>query len=220
MYSWRQFIASPDPTLNAGLLVASDHSVYIGVITNSVFAILATLLAARRPRRRGQAIVQWGMNVGLLVFVIGLVPGTQVLKQIGAPTMGVCLLIGLALYGGLVGTRTDPAPEALAAAAYAIRPGGRRPTGRRPPGRPPSRPVRGVAGRRGERPVRAVLRHRHLLQPENARWARSASANASANPGCPSPAGRSPPPTTGPGPAASVPAGRAAARSARRSRSP
>ena len=58
------------------------------------------------------------MNAGLLVFVIGLVAGTQVLKQIGAPTMGVCLLIGLALYGfGLLGTRTDPAPEALAAAA-------------------------------------------------------------------------------------------------------
>jgi hypothetical protein len=30
----------------------------------------------------------------------------------------VCLLIGIALYGfGLLGARTDPAPEALAAAA-------------------------------------------------------------------------------------------------------
>ena len=112
------FIASPDGELNAGLLIASDHSVYIGVITNSMFAMLATLLVARALSPVVQAIVQWGMNAGLLVFVIGLVSGTQVLKQIGAPTMGVLLLVGLALYGmGLVGTRTDPAPEALAAAA-------------------------------------------------------------------------------------------------------
>jgi hypothetical protein len=52
------------------------------------------------------------------VFVLGLVSGTQVLKQVGAPTMGLCLLLGLAVYGlGLAGARTDPEPEALAAAA-------------------------------------------------------------------------------------------------------
>jgi hypothetical protein len=119
MYLVSQFIANPDPNaINPGLLIGSDHSVYIGVITNSVFAVLASLLVARAVSPVVQAIVQWGMNAGLLVFVIGLVSGTQVLKQIGAPTMGVCLLIGLALYGlGLLGTRTDPAPEALAAAA-------------------------------------------------------------------------------------------------------
>lgn len=119
MYLVSQFIANPDPdAINPGLLIGSDHSVYIGVITNSVFAVLAMLLAARTLSPLVQAIVQWGMNAGLLVFVIGLVSDTQVLKQIGAPTMGVCLLIGLALYGfGLLGARTDPAPEALAAAA-------------------------------------------------------------------------------------------------------
>ena len=118
MYLVSQVVANPGTEPDAGLLVGSDHSVYIGVITNSVFAVLASLLVARAVSPVVQAIIQWGMNAGLLVFVIGLVSGTQVLKQIGAPTMGVCLLIGLALYGfGLLGTRTDPAPEALAAAA-------------------------------------------------------------------------------------------------------
>lgn len=118
MYLVSQVVANPGTEPDAGLLVGSDHSVYIGVITNSVFAVLASLLVARAVSPVVQAIIQWGMNAGLLVFVIGLVSGTQVLKQIGAPTMGVCLLIGLALYGfGLLETRTDPAPEALAAAA-------------------------------------------------------------------------------------------------------
>ena len=119
MYLVSQFMSNPDPNaINPGLLIGSDHSVYIGVITNSVFAILAAILGTRAGSWPVRAIVQWGMNLGLIVFVIGLVSNTQVLKQIGAPTMGVCLLLGLAVYGfGLVGARTDPAPEVLAAPA-------------------------------------------------------------------------------------------------------
>jgi hypothetical protein len=119
MYLVSQFMSNPDPdAINPGLLVGSDHSVYIGVITNSVFAVLAAVLGARAGSWAVRAIVQWGMNLGLIVFVIGLVSDTQVLKQVGAPTMGVCLLLGLAVYGmGLAGARTDPEPEALAAAA-------------------------------------------------------------------------------------------------------
>jgi hypothetical protein len=119
MYLVAQFISNPnDPNaINAGILVGSDHSVYIGVITNTMFAMLALLLGARAGSPAVRQVVQWGMNAGLLVFVIGLVTGTQVAKQIGAPTMGVCLLLGLALYGsGLVATRTNPAPEAIVTA--------------------------------------------------------------------------------------------------------
>ena len=119
MYLVSQFMANPDPNaINPGLLVGSDHSVYIGVITNSVFAVLAAILGARAGSWAVRAVVQWGMNLGLIVFVIGLVSDTQVLKQVGAPTMGVCLLLGLAVYGlGLAGARSDPAPETMAAPA-------------------------------------------------------------------------------------------------------
>jgi hypothetical protein len=123
MYLVAQFIANPDDpdAINAGILVGSDHAVYIGVITNTMFAMLALLLGARAGSPLLRQVVQWGMNAGLLVFVIGLASGTQLAKQVGAPTMGVCLLLGLALYGsGLLATRTDPAPasvEGVAAAA-------------------------------------------------------------------------------------------------------
>jgi hypothetical protein len=57
------------------------------------------------------------MNLGLAVFAVGLVTRTGMVKQIGAPAVGGCLLVGLAvlaarLYAGL----RSPAPEALAAA--------------------------------------------------------------------------------------------------------
>ncbi|HEX5828641.1 MAG TPA: hypothetical protein VFY23_14035 [Candidatus Limnocylindrales bacterium] len=119
MYLVTQFVSNPDPAaINAGLLVGSDHAVYIGVITNSVFALLATLLGVRAGSALLRAVVQWGMNAGLAVFVIGLVADVVVLKQIGAPVMGACLLLGIALYGAaLLAARAEPAPDALAAPA-------------------------------------------------------------------------------------------------------
>ena len=39
----------------------------------------------------------WGVNLGLLVFVIGLIVDTAELKRIGAPVMGIVLLLSLAI---------------------------------------------------------------------------------------------------------------------------
>lgn len=102
----------------AGMLVASDHATYIGVITNTTFAILITLLGAAAGSTLIRQLVFWGMNLGLLVFVVGLVGELEPLKMIGAPVMGVSLLLGLAVFAmGLVATRRDPAPEELDPAA-------------------------------------------------------------------------------------------------------
>jgi hypothetical protein len=115
-----QFVAAAGDgtTINAGLLVASDHSTYIGVISNLTFGVLAGLLAIGGTSLLASHVVFWGMNAGLAVFVVGLATGTQVLKQVGAPTMGVCLLVGLALFAGaiLADRSAAPAEEAVATA--------------------------------------------------------------------------------------------------------
>ena len=111
-------IAATDPSLS-GLLIASDHAVYIGVITNSTFGILTVLVSTTVGALAiARHVAFWGMNLGLLVFVMGLVSRTVILKEIGAPTMGVCLLVGLAVFAyGLLSERRDAAPEAMAAPA-------------------------------------------------------------------------------------------------------
>jgi hypothetical protein len=87
-----------DPAAPIGVLLASDHATYIGVITNIAFGLL-TVLVLRAEVRRGWIgqVVFWGVNLGLLVFVIGLIVGTAELKRIGAPLMGVTLLVALAV---------------------------------------------------------------------------------------------------------------------------
>jgi hypothetical protein len=86
------------PPIPLNILIASDHSAYIGIVTNIVLGLLTVLLLRSQTRRSwiGQ-VVFWGVNLGLLVFVFGLIVNTAEIKRIGAPVMGVTLLVALAI---------------------------------------------------------------------------------------------------------------------------
>lgn len=101
LYVVSKFISDPslatDPTPIAGILIASDHSAFIGVITNLVLGVLLAATADRASRWPwADQVALWGTNLGLIVFVAGLITATTILKQIGAPVMGVSLLVALA----------------------------------------------------------------------------------------------------------------------------
>jgi hypothetical protein len=101
LYVVFKFIGDPklatDPTPIAGILTASDHAAFIGVITNLVLGLLNTLSADQRDRWPwADHIAFWGTNLGLSIFLVGLVAGSSPVKEVGAPLMGVCLLVGLA----------------------------------------------------------------------------------------------------------------------------
>ena len=53
-------------------------------------------LSGRAPTWMTQVIF-WGVNLGLLVFAIGPIIDTAEIKRIGAPVMGVTLLVALGL---------------------------------------------------------------------------------------------------------------------------
>ena len=89
--------SSGDPTkVPAGLLIAFDHSVFIGVITNTMFGLIYAFtddVTAEAPWLRH--IVFAGLNAGMIVFVIGLIADSSLIKEIGSPIMGVSALLGL-----------------------------------------------------------------------------------------------------------------------------
>lgn len=96
-----------DPTAPdgpGGVLVASDHAAYIGIVTNIMLG-LTILLLLRAEVREGWIgqLVFWGVNLGLLVFAIGLIAKSSILKEIGAPVMGITLLfaIGVLAYAAV-----------------------------------------------------------------------------------------------------------------------
>ncbi|HEY7524674.1 MAG TPA: hypothetical protein VH720_13580 [Candidatus Limnocylindrales bacterium] len=112
-----RFIADPsltqDPTPVIGILTASDHAAFIGVVTNLLFGLLFSLTADRRDRWPwADRLVLWGMNLGLVVFLVGLIASVTILKQIGAPVMGLSILLGMAVLGGRLwtsGLEVEPA---------------------------------------------------------------------------------------------------------------
>ena len=82
-----------------GLLIASDHATFIGVMANAIFGLL--LVAVGTDTSRGRMLAQvtfWGVNIGLVGFLVGLVTEVALLKQIFTPIMGVSILVAIAVF--------------------------------------------------------------------------------------------------------------------------
>lgn len=88
-----------DPTQAPGILLASDHSMFIGVITNALFAMIAGATAQRRSFWSwADDVLLWGMNLGLVGFLVGLILQLPILERIFTPIMGLSILLGLLVY--------------------------------------------------------------------------------------------------------------------------
>jgi hypothetical protein len=103
LYVIYRFITDPtltvDPAPVIGILTASDHAAFIGVVTNLMLGLLIVLTADRGDRWPwADQIVFWAMNTGLFVFLVGLFADLVIAKRIGAPLMGLALLLGLATF--------------------------------------------------------------------------------------------------------------------------
>jgi hypothetical protein len=85
-----------DPETGAGpirVLTAFDHAMFVGVMTNALFAIVG-----RGISQPAAAALPWVVNGAVLVFLVGLVADSDALIRVGAPVMGVALLYGIYLY--------------------------------------------------------------------------------------------------------------------------
>jgi hypothetical protein len=120
MYLVFSFITAENPDDPAAfplnVLIASDHATYIGVITNIVVALLSGLVLARNGVASWvRHVIFWGINLGLAVFVLGLIVDTAELKRIGAPLMGITLLGSLAVLAWAAARgQPEEVPEAAA----------------------------------------------------------------------------------------------------------
>lgn len=82
-----------DPETGEGthLLLAFDHALFIGLMTNALFSITGATVAWDRIQR----IVVWAINIGLIGFIVGLVMESATMKQVFSPIMGVALIAGV-----------------------------------------------------------------------------------------------------------------------------
>jgi hypothetical protein len=91
-----------DPETGTGpihVLLAFDHAMFLGVMTNALFALVSRSVAKPTP-----PALLWLVNGAIAVFLVGLVADVDVLVVIGAPVMGLALIY--AVYFFLSGVRS------------------------------------------------------------------------------------------------------------------
>lgn len=91
-------------------LLALDHSTFVLVVTNVIFAMLAV---ASQVTERANRMIYAGLNIGVVGFLAGLILESAVLKRIFTPILGLAIL-----YGIYVHLRAEPAvsPSEMASA--------------------------------------------------------------------------------------------------------
>ena len=80
------------------LVFAFDHAMFIGVMTNGIFA-LHMVLRPEGVRRYPWSydVAFYGMNLGLIGFVVGLLLDSSAVKRLSSPVMGLSILAVLAV---------------------------------------------------------------------------------------------------------------------------
>jgi hypothetical protein len=91
-------------------------------MTNLLLGLVFSLAAVRRHVWPwADRAVFWVMNAGLVVFLAGLIAELPILKELGAPVMGIAILVGLATAAirlwGMSGAADDVAAAATPASS-------------------------------------------------------------------------------------------------------
>jgi len=122
----QQFVAAngDQSKISQGLLHSLDHTFFIGVMTNALFAAIFFFLKDR-PRAWPWAdhLIFWGLNVGVLAFTavlvfVGTSTGAKAFTHpvaYTAPIMCLAVLLGIATF--LMRLQAEPAPMRAAAPA-------------------------------------------------------------------------------------------------------
>jgi len=94
------------------LFFALDHAMFIGVMSNALFGAIQIATQERRSFWPwADDILFWGMNFGMVGFVISLLLDARILERIFTPIMGLSILVALVTY--TLRMRRPAEPEAV-----------------------------------------------------------------------------------------------------------
>jgi hypothetical protein len=78
-------------------ILAVDHLMFVGVLTNGIFGLLRGVTAGDERWEAADHLIFFGMNLGLLGFVVSLLANSIGLEQVATPVLGASILLGLAV---------------------------------------------------------------------------------------------------------------------------
>jgi hypothetical protein len=94
-------------------ILAVDHLTFVGAMTNAIFALLLAVAGARLTKWNWIApLIFFAMNVGLVLFVVGLYADDVTLKRIGTPVLGTALLTSIVIFSYALSLSNEEAEPA------------------------------------------------------------------------------------------------------------
>ena len=76
-------------------ILAVDHMMFVGVLTNAIFAMLLVATANESRWARLDGFVFAGVQLGLVGFVVSLLAESTPLMRVATPVLGLSILVGL-----------------------------------------------------------------------------------------------------------------------------
>jgi hypothetical protein len=86
------------PTFNdvpQNLIPATEHPLFVGMVTNTLFGLLYDLNADRRRWPWADEVLFWGMNVAVAAFLVAILANAQDAFKVITPVLGLSLLVGI-----------------------------------------------------------------------------------------------------------------------------
>jgi hypothetical protein len=110
------FLSGAYPSFEAiplWLIFAFDHGMFIGVLTNALFGLIQDATQERRSFWPwADDVLFWGMNLGLIGFVLSLLSNSRQFEPYVTPIMGGSILVALLTYSIRLLTRKPVLVEA------------------------------------------------------------------------------------------------------------
>ena len=81
------------------LVFALDHAVFIGIMSNALFGLIQEASAERHAFWPwADDVLFWGMNFGMVGFVVSLLLDQRILERVFTPIMGLSILVAIVTY--------------------------------------------------------------------------------------------------------------------------
>ena len=81
-----------------GLIIALDHAMFVGTMTNVLFGVLFVATASHRVWAWADDLVFWGLNLGVAAFIAVLLVDARELERYTAPVMGAAVLLAITTF--------------------------------------------------------------------------------------------------------------------------
>ncbi|HVH64644.1 MAG TPA: hypothetical protein VM674_01305 [Candidatus Acidoferrum sp.] len=100
--------------LNTGILIAADHSIFLGVMTNMAFGLMHDF-ALDRPQvwPWAEQVIFWVLNLALVGFVVSLITQAQWAEKFFTPFQGLAILVGIVAFSLRLASGAEISPGAL-----------------------------------------------------------------------------------------------------------